>query len=228
MGVLATFAMPFWMVLASMMGFGSMARDAGLDVGIALGSTLGVWGLPGQVAMTELYTIGAPLIAILAASSMANLRFMPMAVVMIPLFNGDDRARRWRYALAQMMSVNIWTVTMHRAPGLILMDRLPFYLGVALTAISGGVIGTVLGYVLAGTMPFFVVVSLVFLNPAYFVFVFSSVRQRNCVFAVVIGAVMGPVMHLISPDWGVVVTGVLAGTAAFYLDRSMGGSSGPA
>ena len=228
MGVLAALAMPFWMILASMMGFGSMARDSGLDVGIALGASLGVWGLPGQVAMTELYAIGAPLIAILAASSMANMRFMPMAVVMMPLFNGDARARRWRYALAQMMSVNIWTVTMHRAPGLPLMDRLPFYLGLSLTAISGGAIGTVLGYVLAGTMPFFVVVGLVFLNPAYFVFVFSSVRQRNCVFAVVIGAIMGPVMHLISPDWGVVVTGVAAGTAAFYLDRSMGGSSGPA
>ena len=96
MGLRAAFAMPFWMVLASMMGFGSMARDAGLDVGIALGASLGIWGLPGQVAMTELYTIGAPLLAILVASSMANLRFMPMAVVMMPLFNGDKRARRWR------------------------------------------------------------------------------------------------------------------------------------
>lgn len=228
MGVLATFGMPFWMILASMMGFGSMVRDSGLDVGIAVGASLGVWGLPGQVAMTELYAIGAPLIAILAASSMANMRFMPMAVVMLPLFNGDDRAQRWRYALAHMMSVNVWTLTMHRAPGLALMDRLPFYLGVSLTAMSAGAIGAVLGYVLAGTMPFFVVVGLVFLNPAYFVFVFSSVSQRNCIFAVVLGAIMGPLMHMVSPDWGVVVTGVVAGTAAFYLDRSMGGSDGSA
>ena len=228
MGVRAAFAMPFWMVLASMMGFGSMVRDSGLDVGIALGASLGIWGLPGQVAMTELYAIGAPLIAILAASSMANMRFMPMAVVMMPLFNGDERARRWRYALAHMMSINIWTLTMHQAPKVALMDRLPLYLGFSSAVMSGGAIGTVLGFVLAGTMPHYVAVSLVFLSPAYFVFVFSSVRQRNCVFAVVIGAVMGPMMHLISPDWGVVVTGVLAGTAAFYLDRRKGGSRGSA
>ncbi len=228
MGVLAAFAMPFWMIVASMMGFGSMARDAGLDAGIALGASLGVWGLPGQVAMTELYAIGAPLIAVIAASSMANLRFMPMAVVMMPLFNGDERARRWRFALAQMMSINIWTLTMHRAPKVALMDRLPLYLGFCSVVLSGGAIGTVLGYVLAGVMPLYVAVGLVFINPAYFVFVFSSVRQRNCVFAVVLGAVMGPVLHLISPDWGVVITGVLAGTAAFYLDRYTGSSSGSA
>lgn len=218
-GIVAGISMPFWMVLASMIGFGSMVRTAGLSLDIGIGSTVGIWGLPGQVAMLELFAIGAPLLAIVTASSMANLRFMPMSVVMMPMFNGDKRAHRWRYVIAQVMSINIWSVTMSRCPEMPLMERFPFYMGVSLACGIGGVLGTAAGFVLAGTMPLYVTLSLVFLNPAYFVFVFSSVRARNCIIAVVIGAVTGPLIHQIAPNWGVPITGLVAGTAAFFLDR---------
>jgi len=211
--------MPAWMVTASMVGFGSMARDSGVGLDIALGSSLGIWGLPGQVAMTELFALGAPVLAIVVASSMANLRFMPMAVVMMPYFKGDARAMGWRYFIAHLMSINIWSVFMVRGPAMPLTERFPFYLGLSLVCMTGGAIGTILGYLLAAAMPFYVSVALVFLNPAYFVFIFSSVRVRNCLIAVVIGAIMGPLLHQITPDWGVPITGVVAGTIAFGLDR---------
>ena len=211
--------MPFWMVVGAMIGFGSLVHAAGFGLDIGIGSTLGIWGLPGQVAMIELFVLSAPLLAIITTSSMANLRFMPMVVVMTPLFRGDPRARRWRYLMAQFLSINIWTVTMSRCPDMPLMERFPFFLGVSVVCLLGGVIGTGIGFVLAGNMPLYVTLSLVFLNPAYFVFVFSSVRARNCVIAVIFGAISGPLIHLLSPDWGVPVTGLLAGTVAFFADR---------
>jgi len=67
---------------------------------------------------------------------------------------------------------------------------------------------------------------LVFLNPAYFVFVFSSVRQRNCIIAVVLGAFTGPLLHQVTPDWSVPLTGLIAGTAAFFLNQWTGGAGG--
>jgi len=225
-GVLAALAMPFWMVVGAMIGFGSMIRTAGMDLGIGIGSTLGIWGLPGQVAMLELFVLGAPLLAIITTSSMANLRFMPMIVVMMPLFRGDSRAIRWRYVMSQMLSINIWTTVMSRCPDMALKDRFPFFLGVSLACLIGGVIGTTAGFVLAGAMPLYVTLSLVFLNPAYFVFVFSSVRARNCIIAVIFGAISGPLIHQVSPDWGVPITGMLAGTAAFLADRLWTARSG--
>jgi len=218
-GVGTAFAMPFWMVVGAMIGFGSLVHAAGFGLDLGIGSTLGIWGLPGQVAMVELFVLGAPLLAIIATSSMANLRFMPMVVVMTPLFAGDPRARRWRFVMAQIMSINIWSVTMSRCPEMPLKERFPFYLGVSAVCLLGGVIGTALGFVLAGNMPLYVTLSLVFLNPAYFVFVFSSVRARNSVIAVILGAITGPAIHLLSPDWGVPITGILAGSAAFIADR---------
>ncbi len=218
-GMLAAFAMPFWMVIGAMIGFGSMVRTAGMSLDVGLGSTLGIWGLPGQVAMLELFVLGAPLLAIITTSSMANLRFMPMMVVMTPLFRGDPRAKRWRYVMAQIMSINIWTTVMNRCPDMPINDRLPFYFGVSTVCLLGGIVGTSSGFVLAGNMPLYITLSLVFLNPAYFVFVFSSVRARNCIIAVILGAITGPLIHQVSPDWGVPITGVVAGTAAFLADR---------
>ena len=90
---------------------------------------------------------------------------------------------------------------------------------------TAGLAGTALGYHLAGTLPFFITASLIFLNPMYFAFLFAGVRHRNGIMALIIGAVLGPLAHQISPDWGLVFCGVIAGTAAYWLDRSIGGGN---
>ncbi len=212
--------MPTIMVTSAMLGFGSLARDSGLSLDVAVALSVGIWGLPGQVAMAELWAMGAPVLAILVTSSMANMRFMPMALVTVPLFKGDGRAAWTRYLAVQFMSINIWTVFMRRAPAIETVRRFPFFMGVGTVCMIGGASGTVAGFLLAGAMPPAVTIALVFMNPAYFMFVFSSVRQRNCIIAVILGAFTGPLLHQITPDWSVPLTGLLAGTAAFVLDRA--------
>ncbi len=212
--------MPTIMVTSAMLGFGTLARDSGLSLDVALSLSVGLWGLPGQVAMAELWAMGAPVLAIVVASSMANMRFMPMALVTVPLFRGDGRAAWTRYLAVQFMSINIWTVFMRRAPVIPIQQRFPYFMGVGTVCMTGGTLGTLCGFVLAGTMPPAVTIALVFMNPAYFLFVFSSVRQRNCIIAVILGAFTGPVLHQITPNWSVPLTGLLAGTAAFALDQA--------
>ena len=221
-GVRNGLLMPFWMVFGSMIGFGSMARDAGVGIEIALGASIGIWGLPGQVAMVELFAAGLPIFAIVVASSLANMRFMPMTVVLMPYFKGNTTAYKWRYFMAQVLSINIWTTFMRRGVNLAKEDRLPFYFGVSVICLIGGAIGTTIGFFAAGLLPLYLTMSLVFLNPAYFVYVFSSVSYRNCIIAVVLGALSGPLIYLMTPDWSVPITGIIAGTVAFYFDKWMG------
>ncbi len=213
--------MPFFMVLASMMGFGSLARDSGLSFGVSVVSTATVWGLPGQVAFAELFAVGAPVLAIMLASSMANLRFLPMSLAMLPLFRGDKHAWRWRYLLVAVMSVNTWALTLRHGPAMAQDQRFSYYMGLCIICMTGGLTGTALGYHLAASLPFYITVSLIYLNPVYFVFLFSAVRYRNCILALMFGAVLGPLFHLISPEWGLPFCGVIAGTAAFWIDRRM-------
>jgi len=211
------------MIIGSMIGFGSLARDSDMTLSMAIISTVGIWGLPGQMAMAEMSALGAPMAAIVIASSMANLRFMPMALSVVPLFRADPRGWAWRYVLTQVMSINVWAVFMLRLPSLPNERRFPFFVGLATSCLTAGIAGTVTGYILTGVLPTYVSVSLIFLNLCYFTFVISSSDQRNCIFAVLIGAVIGPIVYNISPNWGLPFCGLAAGTAAYYLDRALGG-----
>ncbi len=214
--------MPVYVVAASMLGFGSLARDSGFSFGVSVVSTAVVWGLPGQVAFAEMFAVGAPVLAIALASSMANLRFLPMSISMMPLFRADPKGWRWRYLLVAMMSVNTWALTLKHGPQMTESQRVPYFTGLSVTCMTTGVVATALGYQLAGILPFYITVSLIFLNPMYFIFLFASIRQRSCILAMMIGAVLGPLFHLISPDWGLPFVGAIAGSAAFLLDRRMG------
>jgi predicted branched-subunit amino acid permease len=223
-GAVEAFRLPVFVVAASMIGWGSLARDSGWTMGVTVASTVTVWGLPGQVAAAELYAVGAPLLAIAIASSMANLRFFPMSLSLLPLFRADPRSWRWRYAFVAMMSVNTWAVALRNGPSLPVNQRGAYFAGLSLACLAAGAIGTAAGYHLAGAMPFFVTVSLIFLNPVYFVFLFAGVRARNGILALAFGVVLGPITHWLSPEWGLVFCGVIAGTAAYYIDRAARGS----
>ena len=198
------FRLPVLVVAAAMVGFGSLARDSGFGFGVTVVSTATVWGLPGQVAFAEMFAIGAPMLAIVLAASMANLRFLPMSLSMMPLFRDDRAAWRWRYLLVALMSVNTWALTLRHGPSLPVEQRAAYYSGLSFVCMTAGLAGTALGYHLAGTLPFFITVSLIFLNPMYFVFLFAGVRQRNGIMALIIGAILGPLVFQVSPDWGLV------------------------
>ena len=108
---------PSLMLIASMTGFGSLARESGLTLGMSLATTAGMWGLPGQVALVELYAAGIPFLFVILASSLANARFMPMAVSFIPLLRQSaPGARGWLYVWVQFMSINSWAAGLRRFP----------------------------------------------------------------------------------------------------------------
>tara|TARA_E500000331_G_scaffold347093_1_gene386817 strand:+ start:4504 stop:5205 length:702 start_codon:yes stop_codon:yes gene_type:complete len=212
--------MPTVMVSAAMIGFGSLARESGLSLDVTLALTIGLWGLPGQVAMAEMWALSAPVLAIVAASSMGNMRFLPMALITAPWFHGDNRPRWTRYLAAQVMSVNVWSIFVQNAANLAIGQRYPYFMGIGTICVFSGILATILGFFLAGTLPVSVTIALIFLNPAYFLFVFSSVRQRNCMIAVILGFFLGPLLHQSIPDWSVPLTGIIAGTTAFLLDET--------
>ncbi len=220
-GLIDAVGLPALVVLGSMIGFGSLARESGFALWLAVATTGAVWSLPGQMAMAELYSVGASAAAIAVAVSVANLRFLPMALAMLPVFRQGVRHQGWNYILVLLLSVNTWTGAMRRCPHLPHDQRAPYYLGFSTVCMGAGLVGTAAGFVLAGVLPRTVTLGLVFLNPIYFALVFADVRQRSGVLALAAGAVIGPLVHLLSPVWGLVVTGVVAGTAAYLLDEAL-------
>lgn len=217
-GVVDAFKLPVVLLLASMMGFGSMAREAGIGLGPAIGLTAAVYGLPGQVVFVDMMALGAGLAAVLS-SSLANARFLPMAVSFLPLVRGGPTRSAPLYLMVQLLSVNSWAHSLRSFPALPEAAHRPYFLALGGTCFVSGLIGTAVGYLLVSQVPHAVTLGLLFLNPLYFAILFVDARRPAFVLAVAIGAVAGPPVYLLDPDWAVPVTGVLGGTLAFGLAR---------
>lgn len=218
-GIAAGISLPPLLVLLGMIGYASLAKSLDFTLVETVLGAAGIYGLPGQVALLELHASGASALAVIIAVSMANMRFLPMAISIMPIFEPSGSFYKWRFAIIQLLSVNSWSYVLQHYPAITARQRLAFFCGFGAMCFACGIAGTVLGWMMAGTLPTEITLTLIFLNPAYFVFLFCANRNRNILMAMAIGAVLGPLFHLITPDWGLPLCGLVAGTAGFWLDK---------
>lgn len=213
------FGVPGLVLGASFLGFGSLVRESGLSLWQGLASSLGMWALPGQVAFVELYAAGASAFAIVLAVALTNARLMPMTVVLQPRLRTPGVAA-WRYYVAaHFVAVTSWANSMQRLPEVPERHRMAWFAAFAGGLFLGSFAATAAGYALAGLVPKPVTLALVFLNPVYFMLIFiTDLKHRAKALALVTGAVLGPLLHQVDADWGLLATGLIAGTAAFLAD----------
>jgi predicted branched-subunit amino acid permease len=218
-GLRDSIGVPMLVLGSSYLGFGSLVQGAGLDVWLGLFSTFTGWALPGQIVVIELYSLGSSLLVVAAAVAMTNARLLPMTVTLMPYLRAPGTPR-WRYYLvSHFVAVTAWAAAMRLCPSLPENQRLPYFAGFGTAMWSMCLVTTATGYYLAGGLPGIVTLGLVFLNPIYFMLVFvADARHRARMLALVIGALLGPPLHLVSADWGLLITGVLAGSLAFGAD----------
>ena len=218
---------PALVLSGSFLGFGALVQQAGLDLWHGLFSTATGWALPGQVAMLELYAVGASLTAVAIVVGLVNARLLPMTITLMPLLRGPG-VPRWLYYLAShWIAVTAWAAGLRELPRLPEAERLPFFFGMSALLWSSTMATTAIGFHLAGAVPLYVTLGLVFLNPIYFMLVFAAdLRHRGRILALVIGALLGPPLYLLSEDWSLMAAGGIAGTLAFFADRALKGRHG--
>lgn len=219
-GIRMGLGVPVLVLAGAYVGFGSLCRESGFSLWLGLTSTATNWALPGQLALVELYSAGASLLAILAAVAMTNARLLPMAVTLLPLLRRPQTPRWRHYVYAHFVAMTGWAILMQRGPQMSIPQRLPFYLGLTLTFFTVTFAATAAGFFLAELLPQAVALGLVFINPLYFMLLFvADLRRRARALALGCGAVAGPLIHPLSPDWGLLLSGLIGGTIAFYANR---------
>ena len=221
LGVRDAFGVPFIVLLASMTAFGSLARDSGLSIEIALVSTIGIWALPGQIVFAELYAAGSDALALILAVSLANARFFPMVMSILPLLRDEAGQTARLYLYAQLLSAQTWAYCRRVFPGLPHYTRRFYFLAFALSILTISMVSTALGYLLTSALPRPLALSLVLINPIFMLLLLADSRSRSVIFALATGVLVGPVMHLVAPNWGLLITGVLVGTIGFAMDRHL-------
>lgn len=222
-GMRAALGMPALVLGASYIGFGALIRQSGLTLPQGLASTIAGWALPGQIALVEVYAAGGTLVAAALAVALANARLLPMVLTLMPLLRADEKRLKARYFLAaHFIAITGWAITMQRAPDMPPAQRLSFFAGFTVALWISTVLCTALGFVLVGVLPSYVTLGLVFINPLYFMLIFTAdFRRSDRALALAFGAVLGPLFYLVDPDWGLLATGVIAGTLAFAIDSRL-------
>lgn len=211
--------LPGLVLLASYIGFGSLVSETGFGLLNGLVSTATSWALPGQVALVEMSAVGTSVLTITLAVALTNARLMPMCVTLVPLFHRPGMPQ-WRvYVLANVIAVTSWANAMRRMPSMPREVRAAWLAGYGGTLWAVTLLGTALGFFAAGLLPQPVTLGLVFLNPLYFLLLFAQdIGSRAKLLSLLFGAVSGPLLHLMMPGYGLLLTGILAGTAAFLID----------
>lgn len=216
-GIRHGLAVPSIVIFATMLGFGSLAHANGFSAFEALLSTALVWAMPGQVAMADLRASGADLFVTLLAVSMASVRFFPMATILVGTFRDTIKQPLKRILLAHLMSASTWPMGMAATQRMSKPSALAYFWPVGGLCITMGCIGTLAGYWLSADMPPIARLTLVFLNVIFLSLLFALNRDRLVVLAVCAGAVIGPPLHNIEPDYGVILTGLIGGTLAYAI-----------
>ena len=212
-------SLPAFILLFTMMGYGSLARSAGFGVDMAALGTLLIWGLPGQLAMVELTATGQNIFAIVFACSLANARFFPMVMSFIPAMARSRVAMPKLMLDAQLLSINSWAMCLREFPHVEPAYRHLYYLTFASSILSAAVVGTVLGFYGAVLLPAVVVLGLIFVSPLFFALVLSAVKGKAERYSLLFGCVIVPVAHALFPAVDLLVTGVIGGSLGFALGR---------
>ena len=222
-GLREAFGVQAGVLAASFVGFGALASASGVSVWFAMASTLTLWALPAQIVMIEMWQLGAPMIAVVLAVMLTNARFLPMTVTLMAVVRAPLHPRWAYYVAVQGISMSSWVMCMRHCPDMPAAERLAYFAGTSCGIMAVSVGAAAAGYLVADAIPVSLRMGLVFLAPVYFfVFLIVEVRTRLTAIAIICGGLAGPLFHLLTPQWSLLMAGFIGGTAAFAIHKFLG------
>lgn len=211
---------PSAVLAAGYLGFAALAKAGQFPLWAALISVTTVWALPGQLLMVEMSLAGAAPLLIVIAVALTAMRFLPMTVSFLPLVREPQRPAWQFYLAAHLLAMTNWAPCMRRVPELPPAQRMPYFLGFAITNWVMCIAAVLAGYVLVDSFPPLVNRGLVLTSPLYFVLVLSDEYRNRLAFASILcGAVAGPLLYTVTPQWSILLAGLGGGTAAYFVFR---------
>lgn len=220
-GIRDALSLPAWVVGFGLVGVGSLARDVGYPVDVAVLSTMLVWAGPSQVIFFASIAAGAAWSAIALAIGFASLRFLPMTVAILPLLRRPGQGVALQLLLAHYVAVTAWTEGLRRLPGIAPHQRVAYFLGFANACMLVSAAGTFAGYYLVGALPLPLAAGLLCLTPIFFLAsIAAGIRHRGDVIAMGLGLALAPVFdRLMGSGFDLIVSGLIGGSIAFAVQR---------
>ncbi|MEL6299136.1 MAG: AzlC family ABC transporter permease [Pseudomonadota bacterium] len=212
---------PGWVLFATSIGYGALARDADASLGLTMLLAGLLYALPAQVVFMDQLARDASLFAAMLAVMLTAIRLLPMTVSIVPYFRDDTQSRWLKVVAVHFVAITAWLEGRRRLPGLPVALRVPHFIGIGAGLALTTIVGAALGYLLAGSVPSVISAALLLLTPVYFILSLIGVAVRlGDWLAISAGAALGPVMFLAAPGLDLLLTGLVGGTAAWAIEKA--------
>ena len=197
---------------------GALLKNIGFNIQESIFSTMLIYALPGSLVMAESIMIGASLVSIFIAVWFVNARLYPMAVSLFPLMM-DESQPKWKYYLScHFIAVSAWLIMKSNYEEIEKKDRVDFWIGIGTATWSVAVLATILGFYLSDFLNKDMLMGLAILNPIYFIcMMVGAMKTLQITFSVSLGAILGSFFYFFSPEWSILLGGLLAGSIAFLI-----------
>lgn len=221
-GASKVLSVPGLILCTAHVGFAGLAQEAGITMVQAVFMVLVIWALPGMVVLLGAVLSGAGLFAAAFAVALSSVRLSPMVVALVPELRGQRTSKLTLYLLAHFVAVTSWIIameTLHTVPRDL---RTSYYAGLGSILIAVNMVVVAVVYILAPALPPAILAGLFLLTPMYFMTsLWGSARERAAHVAMVLGMVLGPLLHLVVPGFDLLGAGFIGGglAYAFHLMR---------
>lgn len=219
-GLAVMFTTPGAVLFLTALGFGTLVRDAGLDLGHALFLSTMMYALPAQVMVVDQFQRGAAVVAVAFAVTLTAVRLLPMTVSLLPWLGRQTSSRILQFFAVHFIAITAWVEGNRRLPPEPEPLRLPHFYGIGIGMMAATCAGSSVGYLLAARLPLPVQAALLFMTPLYFLLssVIAATTTRDWL-AILIGGALAPLFTVILPDADLLLAGVAGGTIAYVAGR---------
>lgn len=219
LGLRDSFGIPALGICSALVGYGVMTREAGFDLGLMLVSVLTIWAMPVLMGFVELVAAGSSPLLVLVTLMAIGFRNMPMSVSAIPMIRNGPGFRWSHILMAQLLSPTSWVQITIVGRTLRPQDRMPYYTAFSLMLLVSSMFGAWAGYTFADTLPVALGLSLLLLTPLYVTMTMATSPKLSSRFALVLGCIGVPAAMQWDSELGLVLGGLVFGTAGFALSR---------
>jgi len=208
-GLLASLGPQSVAMMATFVAFGAASHAGGMPIGWMLASCLLVYGMPGQMIL-----LGVPGLPGVLGATVANARFVPMAVTLGPYLG----PRGWLGA--HFIAITPWVVALRHLPGVHPRLGLAWFLGCGNASWTMGAMAATVGYVSAGALPVTMRAGLLYANAFYFAMLMAADLTRPAARPAVLGGLAAaPLALWLPPAEGLLLAGLLGGSGAWLWAR---------
>ena len=197
---------------------GALLRNLGFNIQESIFSTMLTYALPGSLVMAESLLVGASLLNIFLAVWFVNARLYPMAVALFPLMMHKDQPK-WKYYFScHFIAVSAWLIMKSNYKSIPKKERIDYWIGIGSATWSVAIIGTFIGFFFSEYLNKDIMMGLAILNPIYFLcMMVGASKTIQISLSVLLGAILGPIFYFISPEWSILLGGIVGGTSAYLI-----------